>query len=283
MLHGGPPCQPFSQIGKLGGLRDPRSSLVFEIVRFTRELRPKAVLIEQVPNFLTARLSNGESLLDRLATDFRKLGYDFHVNVLNALSHGVPQSRRRAILVCVLQGQNFHFPASRVRKLVVGDVLADLPEPVLKNEDPLVPNHIDVTPDRDRERIASQPPGGDQWIEKRHRQQAHCRFRDTLCNGGGNRDMMRLRASGPGVGPLFLPSVGQKTGGYIPCGVCTLLQVNQEKIWAICPHRLFSVGPNGVAGPHAWLAQGIYTLLGFKSGDRIKVWSELKLTDSSTS
>ncbi len=131
--------------------------------------------------------------------------------------------------------------------------------------------------------IANQPLGGDQWIEKRHRQQAHCRFRDTLCNGGGNRDMMRLQASDPSVGPLFLSRVGQKTGGYIPCGVCTLLQVNQEKMWAICPHRLFSVGPNGVAVPHAWLAQGIYTLLGFKSGDRIKVWSELKLTDSSIS
>ena len=164
LLHGGPPCQPFSQIGKLGGLQDPRGSLVFEVLRFTRELRPKAVLIEQVPNFLAARLSNGESLLDRLATDFRKLEYDFHVNVLNALSHGIPQNRRRAILVCVPQGQNFHFPASHVHKLVVGDVLGDLPEPVLKNEDPMVPNHIDVTPDRDRERIAYVPEG--LWLSK---------------------------------------------------------------------------------------------------------------------
>ena len=40
LLHGGPPCQPFSQIGKLGGLEDPRGALVFELVRFARECAP---------------------------------------------------------------------------------------------------------------------------------------------------------------------------------------------------------------------------------------------------
>lgn len=63
LLHGGPPCQPFSQIGKLGGLEDPRGALIFELVRFAREMRPAAVLIEQVPNFLHTRNRHGSSRL----------------------------------------------------------------------------------------------------------------------------------------------------------------------------------------------------------------------------
>ena len=76
LLHGGPPCQPFSQIGKLGGLEDPRGALVFELVRFARELRPAAVLIEQVPNFLRTRTAAGERLLEVLRDEFEQLGYD---------------------------------------------------------------------------------------------------------------------------------------------------------------------------------------------------------------
>ena len=49
LLHGGPPCQPFSQIGKLEGLDDPRGALIFDVLRFVRAMRPASVLIEQVP------------------------------------------------------------------------------------------------------------------------------------------------------------------------------------------------------------------------------------------
>ena len=38
LLHGGPPCQPFSQIGKHGGVADPQGQLVFELVRFVEAL-----------------------------------------------------------------------------------------------------------------------------------------------------------------------------------------------------------------------------------------------------
>ena len=164
LLHGGPPCQPFSQIGKQSGLRDPRGALVFEMLRFAAVLRPTAILIEQVPNFLSASTSSGGSLLDKLTEEFHGLGYDLHVSVLNALSYGVPQSRRRAILVGIPSGQDYYFPGASLRTRVVGEALRDLPSPVAKNEQPLIANHVDVTPDRDRQRISYVPEG--LWLSK---------------------------------------------------------------------------------------------------------------------
>ena len=66
LLHGGPPCQPFSQIGKQRGLSDPRGDLAFEMVRFADALRPAAVLIEQVPRFLRARATESATIEDVL-------------------------------------------------------------------------------------------------------------------------------------------------------------------------------------------------------------------------
>ena len=164
LLYGGPPCQPFSQIGKQQGLKDSRGSLIFEIVRFARVLRPTAILVEQVPTFLKARFASGELLLERLSRDFLDLDYDLHVDVLNTISYGVAQVRRRAILVCVPKGQRFQFPKRRVAAPTVGKVLRGLPQPVAKGEESRVPNHVDITPARDRERISYVPEGG--WLSK---------------------------------------------------------------------------------------------------------------------
>ena len=69
LLHGGPPCQPFSQIGNRGGIRDPRGQMAFQMVRFADQLRPAAVLIEQVPKFLDARATHDMTMLDVLGEE----------------------------------------------------------------------------------------------------------------------------------------------------------------------------------------------------------------------
>lgn len=165
LLHGGPPCQPFSQIGKKAGLTDPRGQLVFEMVRFAQMLRPAAVLIEQVPKFLTSPVADGMTAQDALQDAFYMAGYDLHASVLDASDFDVPQRRHRAFLVCVPHGQEYCFPLGcRERKRTVGDVLNDLPTASLPNHDVLLPNHIDITPDRDRYRISFVPEG--QWLSK---------------------------------------------------------------------------------------------------------------------
>ncbi len=165
LLHGGPPCQPFSQIGKKGGIDDPRGQLVFQMVRFAGALRPAAVLIEQVPKFLDTWAADGMTVLDVLTEEFWRIGYRLRATVMDAADYGVPQRRKRAIIVAVAQGQEFEFPlVGERRPSTVGAAIGDLPEAVPLGREPLAPNHIDVTPARDRHRISFVAEGG--WLSK---------------------------------------------------------------------------------------------------------------------
>ena len=165
LLHGGPPCQPFSQMGKQQGVSDPRGSLVFEMLRFADALRPAAVLIEQVPRFLQATVTETATMQDILSEEFHSIGYDLHIQVLDAVHYGVAQRRKRAVLVGLPRGSPFEFPFGELGALpTVSDAIDDLPPAAPPDETPLVPNHIDVTPKRDRERISYVPEGS--WLSK---------------------------------------------------------------------------------------------------------------------
>ena len=165
LLHGGPPCQPFSQIGKKTGISDPRGQLAFQMTRFAKGMRPAAVLIEQVPKFLDARATGDMRMLDVLGEEFSHIGYDLIATVLDAADCGVPQKRKRAILVAVPRGQGFEFPLVGGRQpTTVGEAINDLPEAVPPDRAPLAPNHIDVTPSRDRHRISFVAEG--EWLSK---------------------------------------------------------------------------------------------------------------------
>ena len=165
LLCGGPPCQPFSQIGKHQGINAPDGQLIFEMVRFAEGLRPHAVLIEQVPRFLRTPFSPLVSMQDMLAERFAEIGYDMYVEVLDASHFGVAQKRRRAVIVCVPRGQRYAFPLSVPSALpTVGDAIGDLPPAADPNTISAVPNHIDITPARDRERISYVPEGA--WLSR---------------------------------------------------------------------------------------------------------------------
>jgi DNA (cytosine-5)-methyltransferase 1 len=178
LLAGGPPCQSFSLIGKRESLADPRGQLLFQMVRFAEEFRPKLVLIEQVKGLRSAPDTNGErgGVLISFETEFINLGYSVQHKVLRASDYGVPQHRDRLFIVAAAPGYSFSFPTpshidpkkvmpllemmeSRPEHIDVRKAIGDLPSPVKKGETPSIPNHIDVTPRRDRERIHGVPEG----------------------------------------------------------------------------------------------------------------------------
>lgn len=110
LLAGCPPCQAFSALRTLNGRRRVRDrqakDLLFEFLRFARVLRPKAILLENVPGL------GQDPRLKRFKQTLVKLGYAVEYRVINAAHFGVPQRRRRLILVASRVGRiTFASPA----------------------------------------------------------------------------------------------------------------------------------------------------------------------------
>lgn len=144
LLAGGPPCQPFSASGKQRSLGDPRGVLFREFVRIAEELRPRAILFENVRGLITARGPSGRpgGALRLVLRAFQDIGYATRVGVLNAADYALPQRRVRFFLLAAQRGPLAEFPrptharADRPRLfdeglpwMTLGEFLAKQPEP----------------------------------------------------------------------------------------------------------------------------------------------------------
>lgn len=125
VIIGGPPCQGFSIAGKRI-IDDNRNKLYQSFVRMVSYFKPKAFVLENVPNIL----SMGDGIIKRaIVEDFEQLGYCVVNKVLLASDYGVPQNRRRAIFVGLLNGKVFEYPLPTTNQPVTSEeALSDLPE-----------------------------------------------------------------------------------------------------------------------------------------------------------
>ncbi len=92
VIAGGPPCQGFSNLGTLTP-NDPRNRLWKHYLRCVEQVRPKIFVLENVPPLLQS------AEFRRLVRAAEKLGYRVDGRVLNAADYGVPQTRKRAIVI----------------------------------------------------------------------------------------------------------------------------------------------------------------------------------------
>ncbi|WP_328517605.1 DNA (cytosine-5-)-methyltransferase [Rhodococcus indonesiensis] len=125
LLAGGVPCPPFSMAGKQLGADDERD-LFPEMVRLTRELQPRAVMIENVRGLLAKKFDQYRA--DVIA-EFEELGYVYGGwELFNAADFGVPQARLRAIFVAVQPdlAEHFEWPEPNARRVTVGQALRSL-------------------------------------------------------------------------------------------------------------------------------------------------------------
>lgn len=93
VLCGGFPCQDISLAGKRAGIDGERSGLWSEYVRAIRALRPRYILVENVPGLLT------NQYMGRVLGDLAEGGYDAEWQVLSAYAFGAPHLRRRVWIV----------------------------------------------------------------------------------------------------------------------------------------------------------------------------------------
>lgn len=101
VVCGGFPCQDLSVAGKRAGLAGARSGLFWQIVRLADELRPRFLLLENVPGLLS---SNGGRDFGAVVWALATLGYGVSWRVLDAQYFGVPQRRRRVFVIGCLGG-----------------------------------------------------------------------------------------------------------------------------------------------------------------------------------
>jgi len=106
VVLGGFPCQSFSYAGKRKGLSDLRGQLYLQMIRVIDHYKPKMFVAENVDGIRNSlKDKDGQnvdaSALDTILKDFYKHGYNVQYHVLLAADYGVPQMRRRVIIMGV--------------------------------------------------------------------------------------------------------------------------------------------------------------------------------------
>ena len=129
-IIGGPPCQSWSEAGKLRGIKDKRGQLFFEFIRLLEDKQPQFFLAENVSGMLAKRHSEALAFIQE---QFKQSGYTLAFKLLNAKDYGVPQDRKRVFFIGYRQdlGKQFEFPAAEEEKVVLKDAIFDLKDTVL--------------------------------------------------------------------------------------------------------------------------------------------------------
>lgn len=124
LLGGCPPCQGFSTLRTYNGkrnVRDTRNDLIFEFQRLVLALKPKRVMMENVPGlFKDRRLAEFKNALE-------ENGYEIQAKVLNVADFGVAQRRKR-LVVLASRVNKVCFSEPIPTRLTVKDVIGHLPQ-----------------------------------------------------------------------------------------------------------------------------------------------------------
>lgn len=137
IVAGGPPCQPFSTAAQWArngkrGMLDERALTLFGFMDIVESFLPRAVFVENVPGFL----SGDPSPFALLSGSFERINakhgttYRVYGKVLNAADYGVPQNRRRAIVIAIRDSVAWSWPEATHHEnpCVAWDALSDLKE-----------------------------------------------------------------------------------------------------------------------------------------------------------
>jgi DNA (cytosine-5)-methyltransferase 1 len=150
-LAGCPPCQGFSSMRRLNkkrSKRDPRNNLIMEYLRFVKELKPLTIMMENVPGLVNY------TLFRRVFKELERLGYKPKFQAVKIQQYGVPQRRKRLVVVGSLLGE-LQIAEPTGETITVRDAIGSLESPrrsrdhvhrIVKVHTPEVMKRIRATP-----------------------------------------------------------------------------------------------------------------------------------------
>ena len=128
-----PPCQSFSNAGRKN-IEDKRTPLFMYVIKLIKELSPKYVLIENVPNFMKSKYKKDSDEIISQVFEKKLKEYIISTKILNTKDYEVPQARRRSITLLTKKGlEEWKHPKKSKRNITVRDAIGHLPS--LKNEE----------------------------------------------------------------------------------------------------------------------------------------------------
>lgn len=157
LLVGGPPCVTFSVAGRREGLTSETGLLYKHYIRMLRAFSPEGFIFENVKGMLTAQAGTDDPrpAIDVICEELRAAGYALTMRVIDAADYGVPQHRRRVIILGRRGSRPFDFPepthahpnrlglfSGSIPWATVADAFAGLPPAVLLGDEPLLRNHV---------------------------------------------------------------------------------------------------------------------------------------------
>jgi DNA (cytosine-5)-methyltransferase 1 len=125
LLAGCPPCQGFSSIRRLNKakpVKDPRNDLINEYVRFVEYFKPYTIMLENVPWL------EKDKLFDEAKKKLETIGYNIDIAVVNVRDYGVPQNRKRLVMIGSRLGP-ISIAKPNKKKVTVRDCIGKLPKP----------------------------------------------------------------------------------------------------------------------------------------------------------
>lgn len=129
-IIGGPPCQSWSEGGRMLGFDDARGTLFLDYIRIIKGKQPLFFVAENVAGMLSE--IHNEALC-KIQSSLKEAGYRVSLQLLNASDYGVPQDRKRIFFVGVRNDLNFDFefpsPTTDVLKIALKQAIGDIHEP----------------------------------------------------------------------------------------------------------------------------------------------------------
>lgn len=159
------PCQPFTKQRRILKKNDPRKNLLSEFQRFVEYWKPEFIFLENVPGLQNINKSGG--VFKRFTDSLTEQNYTFDTCIVKASDIGIPQARKRFILIAAAKGYQIETISSIVDKYktvppTVKDCIGDLPPLEAGQKHPSIPNHAAANLSEDNLlRIKVTPEGGD--------------------------------------------------------------------------------------------------------------------------